>query len=164
MRRRPEPGDLTAASARTLVLRWLGQRELTASQVRQRLARRQYDPSTIEATLDALVAQGTLDDSRAARARARHDVAIKRQGRSRVLRQVQALGVDRDTARAAVADAFSEVDEQALLQAALARRLRNQPFPTDRKDVARLYAWLVRQGFDADKVSALLRRGTIDGL
>ncbi len=165
MRRPPSPDDLTPASARALVLRWLGLRELTASQVRQRLQRRQYDEAVIDATLTALIAAGSLDDSRAARARARHDVAVKRRGRGRVLRQVQALGVDRDTARDAVADAFSDVDEQALLEGALARRLRNQPFPTDRKDVARLYGWLVRQGFDADKVSALLRkRGTIDRL
>ena len=158
MRRPPPPEDLTPASARALVLRWLGQRELTASQVRQRLARRQYDSSIIDTTLATLIAEGSLDDSRAARARARHDVAIKRQGRGRVLRQVQALGVDRDTARAAVADAFSDVDEEALLEGALARRLRGRPFPTDRKDVARLYAWLVRQGFDQDKVSAHIRR------
>ena len=80
------------------------------------------------------------------------------QGRGRVLRQVQALGVDRDTARAAVTDAFTDVDEEALLEGALTRRLRGRPFPTDRKDVARLYAWLVRQGFDADKVSTIIRR------
>jgi regulatory protein len=158
MRRPPPPEDLTPASARALVLRWLGQRELTASQVRQRLARRQYDSSIIDTTVETLIAEGSLDDSRAARARARHDVAIKRQGRGRVLRQVQGLGVDRDTARAAVADVFSDVDEEALLEGALARRLRGRTFPTERKDVARLYAWLVRQGFDADKVSTLLRR------
>jgi len=158
MRRTPFPDELTPASARALVLRWLGQRELTASQVRQRLSRRQYDRATIDSTLDALAAEGSIDDSRAARARARHDVTIKRQGPGRVLRQVQALGVDRETARTAVAAAFSEVDEEALLEGALARRLRNQPFPTERKDVARLYAWLVRQGFDADKVSSLVRR------
>jgi regulatory protein len=158
MRRPPPPEDLTPASARALVLRWLGQRELTASQVRQRLARRQYDSSIIDTTLATLIAEGSLDDSRAARARARHDVAIKRQGRGRVLRQVQALGVDRDTARAAVTDAFTDVDEEALLEGALTRRLRGRPFPTDRKDVARLYAWLVRQGFDADKVSTIIRR------
>ena len=158
----PDPADLTPASARNLVLRWLGQRELTTSQARLRLRRRHYPDDIISSALSTLVADGVLDDGRAARARARHDVAIKRQGRGRVLRQVQALGVDRDTAQAAVAAAFEEVDEDRLLADALARRLRGQPLPTDRKALGRLYGWLVRQGFDAGKVSALFRRGGRD--
>ena len=137
-------------------------RELTASQVRLRLRRRHYPDDVITTALTALVANGLLDDGRAARARARHDVSIKRQGRGRVLRQVQALGVDDDTARAAVAAAFEDVDEDRLLADALTRRLRGQPMPTDRKAQGRLYGWLVRQGFDASKVSALFRRGGRD--
>jgi SOS response regulatory protein OraA/RecX len=159
-RRPPDPDELTPAAARALVLRWLGQRELTVSQARQRLQRRHYDPQSIGTTLEALAAEGLLDDNRAARARARHDVAIKRRGPGRVLRQVQALGVDRDVARAAVADAFADIDQEALLADALDRRLRGQTMPSDRKALARLYGWLVRQGFEADRVSALLRRRT----
>jgi SOS response regulatory protein OraA/RecX len=153
---------LTPAAARNLVLRWLGQRELSASQVRLRLRRRHYTDQTIATAVAALVADGVLDDGRAARARARHDVIIKRQGRGRVLRQVQALGVDRDTASAAVAAVFAEVDEDRLLADALTRRLRGQPLPADRKALARLYGWLVRQGFDPGHVSALFRRGGRD--
>jgi SOS response regulatory protein OraA/RecX len=141
------------------VLRWLGQRELTVSQVRLRLRRRHYPADVITTALSALVGKGVLDDGRAARARARHDVSIKRQGRGRVLRQVQALGVDADTALAAVAAAFEDVDEDRLLIDTLTRRLRGQPLPADRKALGRLYGWLIRQGFDAGKVSALLRRG-----
>jgi SOS response regulatory protein OraA/RecX len=158
----PDPANLTPASARGLVLRWLGQRELTASQVRLRLHRRHYPDDVITTALSALVANGLVDDGRAARARARHDVSIKRQGRGRVLRQVQALGVDNDTARAAVAAAFEDVDEDRLLADALTRRLRGQPMPVDRKAQGRLYGWLVRQGFDPGKVSVLFRRGGRD--
>ena len=137
-------------------------RELTTSQVRLRLRRRHYPDDVITTAVTALVASGLLDDGRAARARARHDVAIKRLGRGRVLRQVQALGVDNDTALAAVAAAFEDVDEDRLLTDTLTRRLRGQPLPADRKALGRLYGWLIRQGFDAGKVSALLRRGGRD--
>jgi regulatory protein len=140
------------------VLRWLGQRELTAAQARLRLRRRQYPDAAITGALAALAAEGALDDRRAARARARHDVAIRRRGPGRVLRQVEALGVDRDTAREAVAAAFEDVDQDAMIVAAVDRRLRGQTFPTDRPAIARLYGWLLRQGFDSDKVSAVLRR------
>ena len=134
----PDPASLTPASARNHVLRWLGQRELTASQARFRLRRRHYPDDVITTALTALVASG------------------------RVLRQVQALGVDRDTAHAAVAAVFAEVDEDRLLADALTRRLRGQPLPSERKALARLYGWLVRQGFDPGKVSALFRRGGRD--
>ena len=157
-RQLPDPADLTPDAARTLALRWLGQRELSTAQVRDRLRRRHYDAKAIDVALETLTAEGLLNDERAARARARHDAAIKRHGPARVLRQVRALGVDRDTARSAVEAAFDDIDADRLLEDALARRLRHRPFPTERKDLARLYAWLVGQGFEADKVSALLRR------
>jgi SOS response regulatory protein OraA/RecX len=159
--RRPEPPDpsqLTPAAARALVLRWLGQRELTTAQLRLRLRRRHCPEDTIAETLAALTADGAIDDRRAAAARARHDVAIRRRGPARVLRQVEALGVDRDTAREAVAAAFEDLDQDAMIDDALDRRLRARPFPADRAALARLYGWLVRQGFDPDKVSARLRR------
>jgi SOS response regulatory protein OraA/RecX len=158
----PDPADLTPSSARTLVLRWLGQRELTASQIRLRLRRRDYPDDTIATALARLVSDGHVDDGRAARARARHEIAIKRHGRGRVLRQVEALGVDRDTAQQAVAAAFEGIDEDRLLADALARRLRGRPLPTDRPSLGKLYGWLLRQGFDAGKVSALFRRGGRD--
>lgn len=158
----PDPAELTPAAARNLALRWLGLRELSAAQVRLRLRRRHYTDQAITAALSTLVADGLLDDVRAARACARHDLVIKRHGRGRVLRRVEAIGVDRDTAKAAVDAAFEDVDESTLLGNALARRLRGQPLPTDRKDLARLFAWLVRQGFDAGTISALFRRGGRD--
>jgi regulatory protein len=158
VRREPDPESLTPAAARSLVLRWLGLRELTTSQARLRLRRRQFPGDVIDATLEALAAERILDDRRAAHARARHDVAIRRQGPGRVLRQVEALGVARDTAREAVAAAFDGVDLDAMLDAAIARRLRGQPVPSDPRAAARLAAWLIRQGFDADRVFSRLRR------
>ncbi len=141
-----------------MALRWLGSRELTAAQVRARLTRRHFPADLISRVVDRLVTEGLLDDRRAAASRARHDVVIRRHGRHRVLRQVQALGVDRDTASKAVAAAFDEVDEDRQLADALARRLRGAPPPTDPKARARLYGWLLRQGFDSDRIRAALRR------
>jgi regulatory protein len=154
---RSDSEPLTPAGARALVLRWLGQRELSSSQVRLRLRRRQCPDDVIDATIGALVAAGALDDERAAQARARHDVAIKRRGPSRVLRQVEALGVGRDTAREAVARAFADIDQDAMIRAAVERKLRGRLFPTDRREIAKLFAWLMRQGFDGDRISRVLR-------
>jgi regulatory protein len=154
----PDPESLTPSAARALVLRWLAQRELTTSQVRLRLRRRHYPDDTIESTLAALTDERVLDDQRTARAKARHDVAIKRRGPGRVLRQVEALGIDRETARNAVAAAFEDVDQDAMIRAALGRKLRGRAFPTARPDIAKLFAWLLRQGFDGDRVSRVLKK------
>ena len=153
----PDPDQLTPAAARSLVLRWIGARELTSSQIRARLRRRQFPDSSITPVLEALSEQGLVNDRRAAEANARHGAVIRRHGRARVLREVEQLGVDRDTAREAVASAFGEVDEEQLLAAALARKLRGAPLPTDRKAVQRLFGWLMREGFDAGQIHRALR-------
>jgi regulatory protein len=150
-----DPGPRAAAVA-GLVL--LSRRELSSSQLKARLLRKGFPETSVEAALRQLRASGALDDVRAARARARHDLVIHRHGRARILRQVRALGVDAEVAREAVASAFDEVDEARLLADAVARRLKGQPPPTDPRAVRRLQAWLFRQGFDADAIRRLFNR------
>lgn len=156
LRRPPSPEELTPAAAREVALRLLAGRELTSAELRVRLVRRGFPADVVADVLARLADEGTLDDARAARARARHEAVIKRHGRARALQQVQALGVDWDTARRAVADAFEEVDEEALLAAALDRRLRSGPVPTDPAARRRLESWLLRQGFDPDAIRKAL--------
>jgi regulatory protein len=163
MIRRP-PADRapedSAQAAYLLGLRWLGARELSSSQIRERLRRREFSDSVIDEALARLSAAGALDDARAARARAHHSARIQHRGRHRVLREIQALGVDRDTARAAVRETFDGVDEQTTLAELLARRLRARPFPTDRKEIQRLRAWLLRQGYDSAAIETALRQAS----
>jgi regulatory protein len=154
--------DPTPAAARTAALLFLGRRELSSRQLRDRLRRRGFPDDVIDQAFADLRSTGALDDTRAARARARHDLVVRRHGRARVLRQVQAMGVDSDTAREAVSAAFDDVDEARMIEDALARRLRNAPVPTDPQALRRLHGWLLRQGFDADKVRQALRRRRSD--
>jgi regulatory protein len=150
--------DPTPAGARTAALLLLGRRELSSFQLRDRLRRKGFPDGVIDQAFADLVSTGALDDDRAARARARHDLVVRRHGRARALRQVRAMGVDGDTAREAVSAAFDDVDEAQMIEEAVARRLRNAPFPTDPQAVRRLHGWLLRQGFDGDRVRQILRR------
>ena len=154
----PDPSHLTTRAAVTAGLLMLGRRELSSRQLADRLRRKGFPGEIIESALASLRESGALDDARAAAARARHDVSIHRHGRSRVLRQVKALGVGDETARQAVSAAFSDVSEDQMLASALARKLRGAETPSDPKAIRRLQGWLLRQGFDADKVQRLLRR------
>ena len=135
----------------------LGRRELSIAQVRERLARRGWTETAIEPAIARLAASGALDDARVARACARTRAGVKRQGRDRVLREIQALGVAREVARTAVDEVFGALDEGDLLKAALEKRLRARMALSDPAVQRRLYAALVRQGFDAHAVGRAIR-------
>jgi len=146
--------------AYTAALTLLSRRELSNRQLRDRLLRRGFPEEEIDRVVDRLVRDGTLDDRRVALASARLGASIKRRGRRRVLQQVQRLGINTETAREAVDEVFSEIDESALLQAAIDRRLKGaNPRELDQKATARIVRSLVGQGFDAHAVYARLRKG-----
>lgn len=141
----------------------LAQRELTAVQLRARLARRGFAPEAIAAALARLTATGLLDDRRAARMAARTEAVVRLRGRARALAKARALGVSETDARAAVDAAFADLDEAALLERALARRLRGRSLDSlDARALDRLAAALVRQGFAPGAVLARLRRAGVD--
>ena len=145
--------------ALTAALTWLSQRELSTAQLRERLARRQVPDAEIERVIARLTADRTLDDERVAMAAARTEATVRRRGRRRVLHRLHEIGIARDLAERAVDAVFGDLDEQALLDQAVARSLRGASLASlDRAAAARLVRRLVAQGFDAGAVYARLRR------
>jgi SOS response regulatory protein OraA/RecX len=110
----------------------------------------------VDLALSRLTRDHTLDDGRVARAAARVEAQIRGRGPARVRQKLLALGIAPDVAQEAVADAFLDVDEAALLEQALARRLRGKP-PGDLDDRARarIIRGLIGQGFS---VGAVMKR------
>jgi len=138
-------------------LRLLGRRELSEAQVRQRLARRGYTEDEIEAAVARLLEERALDDRRVAAAIAHTETRVRGRGRLRVKRQIEAAGISTPLAQDAVDAVFSEIDGDQLLAAALEKRLRGRPAIADDREFQRLYRFLITQGFDTDRVVALLR-------
>jgi regulatory protein len=146
----------TLGNAYFLALTLLSARELSESQLRTRLKRREIAEEEIGEAISRLKGDGTLDDRRVARAIARIESAIKHRGRARVIQKIRQAGIDGDTAEDAVREIFEEVDEHALLDRALARRLRGQDVKDlDDKGRARIIRGLAAQGFPLD---AILKR------
>jgi regulatory protein len=152
--------------AYTQALTWLARRELSERQVRERLARREFDEESIDAAVTRLKSERALDDHRVALACARSAVRLKGRGRERVRRAVESLGISRDLARAAVDEVFGEIDESALIDRALDKRWPRvaaaaggaADAPTlDRRGLQRIYQALVRQGFPADRVMQAIK-------
>jgi regulatory protein len=150
--------------AYTTALTLLSRRELSTAQLRARLARRKFDAAEIDSVIQRLVADGTLDDRRVAVAAARLEGALRHRGRRRVVQRLQQLGVSRAVADAATDEVFSELDETALLDRAIEKRLKGaSPRDLDAKGVARLIRGLVGQGFEVAEIYRRLRsRGARD--
>jgi regulatory protein len=138
-------------------VKMLARRELSEAQLRQRLIRREHDPEAIEAALTRLKADRSLDDERVAGAIARSETGLKKRGRYRVTRQIEAAGIAPTIAKRIVDETFATIDADALMNEALARRLRGKARIEDDKAFNRLYRYLVAQGFEPDRVMALLR-------
>lgn len=139
-------------SARVAALKMLARRELSESQIRQRLVRRGYDPDDIESAIERLTSNGSINDARVAGAIARTETSVKRRGRLRVAQALARAGIDRSTARTAVDSIFSDIDDDALLSAALERRLKNGRLIADDREFQRLFRYLAAQGFESDTI------------
>ena len=142
----------------TLALKLLSIRELSESQLRARLIRRKFDPQDIDDVIVRLKADGTLNDRRVAVALARMESAIKHRGRARVIQKVRQAGIDGETAEDAVREVFEDVDEGALLDRALERRLRGKSTrDLDDRGRARIVRGLAAQGFSLERILKKLR-------
>jgi regulatory protein len=145
-------------SAYTDGLKLLGRRELSVAEMRSRLLGREYSPEEADTAIAKLLETRALDDRRVARAYARTAAKVKGRGRLRVTRELQAMGIERDVVADAIADVFGDLDERAMIQRAIEKKLRGGRRPTGMQERARLYQFLMRQGFTPAAVAAALRR------
>ena len=143
-------------------LKMLARRELSEAQVRERLARKQYDQDAIDQAIMRLREERAIDDGRVAEAIARTETAVRRRGKLRVRMQIERAGISKELARHAVDEVFDAIDDHALIQAALQKRLHGRETIADDREFQRLYRYLLGQGFESDRVlralSALRKR------
>jgi len=136
----------------------LARRELSEAQVRQRLARRGHLEDAIDAAVRRLREERAIDDARVAEAIARTQTAVRGRGKLRVRRQIESAGIASSVAQRAADAVFDAVDGDALLDAAFSRRLRGRTTIADRAEAARLYRYLVGQGFEPDAIMKRIRQ------
>jgi len=138
----------------------LARRELTSTQLRDRLARKGFTPEAVDHTIQRLIKEGALDDRRTAGIYARQAALIKHRGPRRAILDIVALGVAQHVAREAVSQVYKEVDTQLIIQRALNRRLSGRV--RDRAQFQRLYQYLIRQGFDGSLAYKILKKRSTD--
>ncbi len=74
------------------------------------------------------------------------------------MRELHAMGISKEVAAEALADVFADLDERALIRQALQKKMRGRPRIADRAENARLYQYLMRQGFSPAGIVAALRQ------
>ena len=150
-----ELADLEAAQR--AALRALARRAHARYDLRRRLLQKQHPPAAVDGALDRLSAVGLLDDVRFAEDYA---LAKVRRGRgpARLVRDLQAQGVDRRIAEKAVHSSLAAegVDLTHAVRALVekrARQLAGLPAPVRKR---RLVAFLARRGFGGAEVRELV--------
>jgi len=138
-------------------LKMVARRELSEKQVRQRLARKGHDADAVDAAIARLREERAIDDARVAEAIARTETSVRRRGKLRVRMQIERAGIAKAIAKQAIDTVFDAIDDAALLEASLRKRLRGRETIADDREFQRLYRYLVGQGFESDRVLAALK-------
>jgi regulatory protein len=139
-------------------LHLLARRELSVRQLRDRLIDREHTREDVDRAIDLLIENKALDDARVAAAYVRTALKIKGRGRLRIQRELQMIGIAKEVVAEALAAAFGEVDERALIAKALEKKLRGHKKIDSPAEYARVFQYLMRQGFSPAAVTTVLRR------
>jgi regulatory protein len=130
-----------------LAYHYLGHRDRTVAEVRERLSAERVEPDVVEEAVEELRHLGYLDDARYAQRFVEDRRSIDAWGAERIERRLLAVGVD----AALVAAALGEHGAGEELEAALAvlRRRFAQP-PAHDRERDRALGLLVRKGYELE--------------
>ncbi len=144
---------------RALIL--LAGRALSINELREKLRRRAAEPSDIDDVLVKLKDAGYLNDSKLAEAFATARIENRSFGKMRVLRDLRGRRVAPAVAEKAVAEAFRDVDETALIERFLERKYRGKDLGIllkDERELASAYRKLRGAGFGTSNAIKVLKR------
>lgn len=162
-RRKPKPAELAFsepepfARALELALKLVSQREHTAKQLREKLAKRGCEPAEIRGALAELQRSGFQDDRRYAKIFAEDKRRLQGWGARRIRLELGRAGIARELLDELFADDEAELDAPSELDVALELLRRKQPDLSDPKVKQRMAGMLARRGIASSTVFAALR-------
>ena len=131
---------------------YLNRAEHSSYQLTVKLQKKGYIKNEYQPALDYLRDEGTLDDSRFAGAYLHTRSLSKKEGCARLFSELRKRGIAADTAKQALNDFFTEIDEAEVCEGA-ARSLIRKGY-TEQK----LYSALQRKGFPFSMIKRCLTR------
>jgi regulatory protein len=143
----------------------LGRRMRSVAELKRLLrprveAETEYGKTLVELVIRRLKDQGYLNDARYAAAYSSFRRDNEKFGRRRVVTDLKAKGVHGEVIDKAVDSVYDEVNEEKQARDYL-RRKRLQK-PTNQKEAARVFRQLMRGGFGAKTIFAILKKWDVD--
>jgi regulatory protein len=129
-------------------------------ELRRRLVQKGEPEARVDAALARLVASGVVNDETFARQFTRSRVLGRGASRRRVRDELFKRGVSGQAAAQAIAEVFEDeqVDETALVEAAARKKLRGLGSVDGVTRRRRLYAFLMRRGYDSAQIRDAIAR------
>lgn len=139
--------------ARKIALDQLAARPRSAHELRAALARRNVPGDVADEIMERFTEVGLIDDEAFAAALTTTRATVAHRGRHRIRQELQAKGVDREVAEAALAELDPEAEAEAALELAR-KRARSMASLEPHVARRRLAGVLARRGFPSSVVSA----------
>lgn len=141
---------------REAALRLVGFRARSRKELHRRLLQRGFPAAAVERCIVDLQSAGLLDDRAFADAFASDRLRSRPVGRTRLVYELRAKGVDEDTARLAAEQAFAAADSELDLARRAARRFRKQRGEDGLRAKRRLLGMLSRRGFSRETIRTIV--------
>lgn len=135
----------------------LAARPRSENQLRELLLAKAGDPDAVDNCIAKVKELGFVNDRLFAFSYASSRLRVKPVGRSRLARELIAKKVPAAAIEEALEAIFNEAPEGALLDRAIAKRVRTHGRPVDRRSAKRMFDHLARLGFEYDSIVKKLR-------
>jgi len=116
----------------------------------------------VELIVVRLKDQGYLNDAKYAAAFSSYRRENEKFGRRRVVNDLKAKGVHGDVIEKAGSSVYDDVKEETLARDYLRRKRLQKPKDKDQKQAARIFRQLLRAGFGAKTIFAILKQWDVD--
>ena len=132
----------------------LSRRELSRAELTTKLIDRGFSRDDVDAAVERLAGNHSVDDRRAAFAHARTASRLKGRGRLRIQRELEARGFSRDLTREALAEIPPDADVDAIKRFVERKHRTRDDTPAGKR---KLFAQLLRRGFSSSMISKVLK-------
>lgn len=149
-----------AASSYDYALNLLTARQYTARNLRRKLVQKGFPADDADSTIDRLIGNGLLDDTRYAAAFARGKLLGPGASKRRIRQQLYQRGIQGDIADAAIDRVLEDesIDLEAVVEKDARKKLASlgglEPLIIRR----RLYAHLARRGYSIDEINRVVKK------
>ena len=140
-------------------LRLLAYKPRTVAEMRARLNEKEWaEEQVVEQVITRLMELGYLNDEQYAASFAGSRLTARPLGRTRLRRDMQKKKLPPEVVENALDDAYTERDEEGLIDHAIDKRVRLKGKPSTREETKKLFDYLMRRGFSYDLVLRKVRQ------